>query len=133
MARSWNSVPSRCTETRLSLVWPQAADASASNEGSYHQPVGEKMAVVVDRAFWDSLGEMRTVRDLSNAEIAWFVVVFSGPEAGRFQLNRGQVHFTTLTHAVEGLTGGMPVSLEIFEHEIRARMPQSEANSSPSQ
>ena len=41
---------------------------------------GKKMAVVVDRPFWDSLGEMRAVRDLSNAEIAWFVVVFSGPE-----------------------------------------------------
>ena len=94
---------------------------------------GKKMAVVVDGAFWDSLGDMREVRDLSNADIAWFVVVFSGPEEGRFRLKRDEVHLTTLTHAVEGLTGGAPVSLETFECEIRARMPQSEANSNPSQ
>ena len=30
---------------------------------------GKKMAVVVDRAFWESLGEMREVRDLSNCDI----------------------------------------------------------------
>jgi hypothetical protein len=43
------------------------------------------MAVVVDRAFWDSLGEMRDVRDLSNLEIAWFGVAFSRPEEGRLR------------------------------------------------
>jgi len=86
---------------------------------------GKKMAVVVDKPFWDSLGHMREGRDLSNAEIAWFVVGFSGPEEGRFRLIRDAVHFTTLTHAVEGLTGGTPVSLETFEREIRARLPQT--------
>ena len=75
---------------------------------------------------------MREGRDLSNAEIAWFVVEFSGPEEGRFRLKRGAVHFTTLTNAVEGLTGGTPVSLETFEREIRVRMPQTQANSNPS-
>ena len=86
---------------------------------------GKKMAVVVDKAFWGSLGEMREVRDLSNSEIVWFVVSYGRPVRGRFSLERHQAHFTTLSHAVEGLTGGTPVSLENFEHEIRARMPQT--------
>ncbi len=30
---------------------------------------GKKMAVVIDRGFWDSLGKMREVKDLSNCEI----------------------------------------------------------------
>jgi hypothetical protein len=86
---------------------------------------GKKMAVVVDKAFWESLSEMREVRDLSNAEIAWFVVAFAESEQRRFSLQRDSVHFTTLSHAVEGLTGGIPLSLEKFEREIRVRMPQT--------
>jgi len=65
---------------------------------------------------------MREVNDLSNAEIVWFVVRFTPGSEGRFTLERGEVHCTTLSHAVEGLTGGTPVSLERFEREIRARL-----------
>lgn len=83
---------------------------------------GKKMAVVIDKAFWESLSEMRETRDLSNAEIAWFVVSFSDPREGRFVLSPHEVHYTTLTNAVEGLTGGTPMSLERFERELRARL-----------
>lgn len=86
---------------------------------------GKKMAVVVDRAFWDSLGEMRKARDLSNCEIVWFVVSFAPARDGRFSLRRDATHYTTLVHAVEGLTGGTPMSLERFESQIRARLPPS--------
>ena len=86
---------------------------------------GKKMAVVVDRAFWDSLGEMREVRDLSNCEIVWFVVSFAPAKEGRFSLTRDATHFTTLDNAVEGLTGGTPMSLERFERQIRDRLPLS--------
>jgi hypothetical protein len=86
---------------------------------------GKKMAVVVDRAFWDSLGEMREVRDLSNCEIVWFVVSFSPADGGHFSLKPGATHFTTLGSAVEGLTGGTPMSLERFEGQIRDRLPRS--------
>lgn len=34
------------------------------------------MAVVVDRAFFDSIGAMDKVEDLSNADVAWFIVRF---------------------------------------------------------
>lgn len=85
---------------------------------------GKKMAVVVDRAFWNSLSTMREVKDLSNCEIVWFVVSFAPSKEGRFAIKRDSVHFTTLSHAVEGLTGGTPMSLDRFEREIRARPPQ---------
>jgi hypothetical protein len=84
---------------------------------------GKKMAVVVDKAFWESLSEMRETRDLSNCEIVWFVVSFVQVADGRFALRRDQVHYTTLDNAVEGLTGGTPMSLERFEREIRDRLP----------
>lgn len=84
---------------------------------------GKKTAVVVDKAFWDSLGSIREVKDLSNCEIVWFVVSFA-KEGTRFSLVRHSIHFTTLSHAVEGLTGGTPMSLANFEHEIRARLRQ---------
>ncbi len=84
---------------------------------------GKKMAVVIDRAFWESLGDMREVKELSNCEIVWFVVSFAPSEDGRFALRPQETHFTTLVNAVEGLTGGTPMSLERFERQIRARLP----------
>lgn len=86
---------------------------------------GKKMAVVIDKAFWDSLGEMRETRDISNCEIVWFVVSFGEAKEGRFALRRNEVHYTTLNNAVEGLTGGTPMSLGRFEREIRARLSPS--------
>jgi hypothetical protein len=86
---------------------------------------GHKMAVVIDKAFWASLGEMRETKDLSNSEIAWFVLSFAPTGMGRFGLQRHEVHYTTLSHAVEGLTGGTPMSLERFEDQIRAHLPRS--------
>ena len=79
---------------------------------------GKKMAVVVDRAFFDSMGEMIAVNDISNADIAWFVVRFEESDAGRAKLVRDKVVFTTLERSVEGLTGGQPVSLKTFESRI---------------
>lgn len=86
---------------------------------------GKKMAVVIDKAFWESLSEMRETKDLSNCEIVWFVVSFTNARDGRFSLRREVVHYTTLSNAVEGLTGGTPMSLERFEREIRARLSPS--------
>jgi hypothetical protein len=85
---------------------------------------GKKMAVVVDSEFWSGLSGMREVEDLSNSEIIWFVVGYSQSSAGRFSLQRDSVHFTTLDYAVERLTGGVPMPLERFETEIRARLPR---------
>ncbi len=88
---------------------------------------GKKMAVVVDIAFWNSLGEMRRTGHITNADIVWFIVDYEGPENGRYRLIPHESVFTTLENAVEGLTGGTPVSLEQFETAIRRKLERSEA------
>lgn len=80
---------------------------------------GKKMAVVVDRAFFDSIGEMDNVSDISNADIAWFIVRFEEVEGQkRTRIVRDEVRYTTLERSVEGLTGGKPVALSVFEKRI---------------
>ncbi|MBI3679588.1 MAG: hypothetical protein HY235_04250 [Acidobacteria bacterium] len=82
---------------------------------------GKKMAVVVDADFFASLATMDDVSDISNCDIAWFVVQYKGTKAG-FVLNRGFHRFTTLERSVEGLTGGHPVSLGRFEERLARRV-----------
>lgn len=80
---------------------------------------GKKMAVVVDVPFFRSMGEMRTVSDVSNADIVWFLVDFPTPQTGALRdLTVVETLYTTLESAIEGLTGGVPVSLEEFEGRI---------------
>lgn len=80
---------------------------------------GKRMAVVVDRAFFDSIGEMDDVADISNADIAWFIVRFEEVEGqNRTRIVRDEVRYTTLERSVEGLTGGKPVPLPVFETRI---------------
>jgi len=87
---------------------------------------GRKMAVVVDLPFWESLSPMEEVDDVSNCDVAWFVLRFdpSGDEEKprRLALARHSVHFTTLSRAVEGLTAGKPVSRSKFEQDIRRKL-----------
>ena len=84
---------------------------------------GKKMAVVVDKHFFGSLGHMEEVEDLSSGDIAWFTVDFEeDPAGGRFRLVRDSVHVTTLERAIEGLTGGSPVTLNEFEEGIRSKL-----------
>ena len=82
---------------------------------------GKKMVVVVDLPFWKSLAAMDEVTDISNCDVAWFVVRYQ-QEGDRFVLVPHELHLTTLERAVEGLTGGHPVSLNVFEIAIRARI-----------
>lgn len=84
---------------------------------------GKKMAVVVDRSFFESLGQMDEAPYLSNADIAWFIVDFElDLESGRFSLVRTCTKFTTLEEAVTGLTGGTPLSQHAFEDRIRGKL-----------
>ena len=80
------------------------------------------MAVVVDRSFFAALGSMDDVSDVSNCDIAWFVVDYD-ESGGEFALRRGLVRMTTLERAVEGLTGGNPVSQSLFEQRVREKLP----------
>ena len=86
---------------------------------------GKKMAVVVDKHFFEALGHMEEVGDLSNGDIAWFTVDFEEDQASRrFRLVRDSVRFTTLERATEGLTGGSPVTLTEFEESLRSKLAQ---------
>jgi len=87
---------------------------------------GKKMAVVVDRAFFDSIGEMDHVTDISNADIAWFIVRFEeqpGERRSRMVLN--EVRYTTLERSVEGLTGGKPMPKQEFEKRIAGKLKEA--------
>lgn len=82
---------------------------------------GKKMAVVVDRDFYAALAPMSRVDHVSNCDIAWFVVEYDESSTGA-KLVPHEVHLTTLEQAVEGLTAGVPVSLDIFEKRIRSKL-----------
>jgi hypothetical protein len=81
------------------------------------------MAVVVDIDFWEALGPMAQVSHVSNCDIAWFIVRYD-ETADRARLTLDRVHLTTLGSSVEGLTAGLPVSLEIFEQRILQKLRQ---------
>jgi len=81
---------------------------------------GKKIAVVVDRHFYAWIGQMDEERDISSGDIAWFVVDMVASEpSGAYSISEGLVHLTTLERAVEGLTGGRPLTLHDFEERIR--------------
>lgn len=84
---------------------------------------GKKMAVVVDRPFFDSLGPMDCVPHVSNSDIVWFIVRFDENSTGSgATMAVDEVRYTTLERAVEGLTAGVPTSLDDFETKIRNKL-----------
>jgi hypothetical protein len=89
---------------------------------------GKKMAVVVDHGFFGALGKMEDVKDLSNSDVAWFVVGYD-ETSDPIKLTRHFVCFTTLERAVEGLTGGVPVTLTEFEERIMEKVAKSKVPS----
>jgi restriction endonuclease NotI len=78
---------------------------------------GKKMAVVTDRSFFENMGRMEKVTDVSNCDIVWFVVDYEPSDSG-FKLVSYEKHFITLERAIEGLIAGEPVSLIEFERRI---------------
>ena len=86
---------------------------------------GKKMAVLVDRSFFAAMGKMRPVKHISNSDVVWFIVRYEQTAAGRFRLVPDDVYLTTLEDSVEGLTAGIPASLEIFEQRILDKLQRS--------
>jgi hypothetical protein len=84
---------------------------------------GKKMAVVVDEDFFGGMGKMEPVGEVSNCDVAWFVVKFSQGESG-FTLERKEVFLTTLENSQNGLVAARPVSKERFEKRILDRLPK---------
>jgi hypothetical protein len=85
---------------------------------------GKKMAVVVDRNFFQEMGRINTTSDLSNCDVAWFVVGFDDNS----NLIRHGVFFATLEESVSGLIAGRPVTQVDFETRIRNKLLQSATN-----
>ena len=82
---------------------------------------GKKMAVVIDEAFFASLVGLERERHLSNAEIAWFVVDYEPCPRG-WKLVPREMVFTKLDASVKSLTGGVPLSKEKFEEQLRLKL-----------
>ena len=82
---------------------------------------GKKMAVVIDEAFFGSLVGLEREKHLSNSEIAWFVVGYD-PKPGGWTLVPREVVFTKLDASVKSLTGGVPLSKERFEEQLREKL-----------
>ncbi len=89
---------------------------------------GKKMAVVVDSSFFNALAPMREVQDVSSCDISWFIVRYEEAE-GQAILQPDSVKLTTLESAVEGLTGGEPVSQTVFEQRVHEKLTQGMAPS----
>ena len=84
---------------------------------------GKKMAVLVDRPFFDATGTMAETSHISNGDIVWFVVrLEEDAKEDSHRLVRDGIHVTTLEHATEGLTGGVPISKDEFEERIRNKI-----------
>ncbi|WP_247740202.1 MULTISPECIES: NotI family restriction endonuclease [unclassified Paracoccus (in: a-proteobacteria)] len=84
---------------------------------------GRKMAIIVDRSFYENMGAMRPIDELSNADIAWILMDFDwDPAADMYRARVGEVVCVTLESAIEGLTGGRPVSKAAFEDRIRGKI-----------
>ncbi len=71
---------------------------------------------------------MRFQKDISNADLAWCVVRFEelGTQAS---LVLDAIYFSRLEDAVQGLTGGRPVTKSEFEASILQKLQTGEAGS----
>lgn len=83
---------------------------------------GKKMAVVIDEDFFNAMGKMETVDDLSNCDVAWFVLRYSEDANGHIRLQRKQCVFTTLETSVAGLIAGRPVTQSRFQEKILEKL-----------
>ena len=83
---------------------------------------GKKTAVVIDEAFFASLVGLNHEKHLSNAEIVWFVVKYK-LKSNRWQLTPKEVVFSKLGDSVKALTGGVPLSKEKFEAQLKEKLP----------
>lgn len=84
---------------------------------------GKKMAIVVDKAFFLSMGSMKEVKQLSNCDVVWVLVDFVRKDKSPIFHVEVVMNFgTTLESAIDGLTGGDPVSLEEFQVRIASKI-----------
>lgn len=84
---------------------------------------GKKMAVIVDVAFFNSMGAIKREEHVSNADIVWYLADFiEDPTSEKYELSIVDEFYTTLEDANVGLTGGKPLTQENFEKKISAKV-----------
>ena len=64
------------------------------------------------------MGRMKTVDEMSNCDVAWFVVKYDE----KLRLGAEAVYLTTLEESVDSLVAGRAVSLAEFEQRILAKL-----------
>jgi hypothetical protein len=79
------------------------------------------MAVVIDEEFFRSLIGLKTVKHVSNAEIIWYIVGFDRKPGG-WTLAPRTIVYTKLEDSVDALTGGVPLSQDKFEAQLRDKL-----------
>lgn len=76
---------------------------------------GKKIAIIIDKSFYQSIAPMSEVDHMTNADIIWFIVNYEG---GKNKFKIVDKIFTTLESSVKGLTAGVPISKEDFEKKL---------------
>jgi hypothetical protein len=85
----------------------------------------KRMAVVVDEDFFNQLGKMKPANDLSNADLAWFVVQYEETPSGFVLKPKGEPFITKLKEAEAALVAATPVPRPKFEAAIRTRLQRA--------
>lgn len=89
---------------------------------------GSKLAVAVDRPFFNSIGGPGTSprHDLDDGDVIWLVPELTPNPTGGYSLRRGRWEVLTLEETNEKLLAAAPVQRSSFEDELRRRLQPME-------
>lgn len=88
---------------------------------------GKKVAVVIDKSFFESLVGLDHEKHASSSEIVWFVVGYD-PAPNGWKLVEGEVVYTKLESSIRALTGGVPLSKEGFEEQLFKKLKSMDSD-----
>ena len=85
---------------------------------------GSKMAVAVDRPFFDAIGgpSSEPKHDLNDGDIIWLVPQLTRDADGSYRLSRGHWEVLTLEEAGKKLLAAETVRREAFEQELKGKL-----------
>lgn len=83
---------------------------------------GKKMAVVIDKGFFNELPELPSVQS-DQADIAWFIYDMQlDLENQRYKLNLERTIYTQFNPALERLTVAKPGDVEVFRRQLQRKL-----------
>ncbi len=85
---------------------------------------GSKLAVSVDRPFFDSIGgpSAHPSQDLNDGDIIWLIPELKREAGGNFRLTRGHWEVLTLEDTTRKLLAAETIRREAFEQELRSKL-----------